>query len=108
MTAVAAVAAAPLLSIGGAAADAGPDGGSPRCVSHAEFVQAAKGQTRLHIRHLFGTNGTFGDGGAGGFTREYTHCGKKTCKAVVEYNVGPKGVAKVALKHWNGICSHPV
>lgn len=106
-----AVVIAPVLNGGGASADEGSDAAG--CVTGAEFVKAKPGHSRIKVRRLFGTDGTFGDGGAGGFTREYVHCGKPpagqpVCDAVVEYQVGPKGVARLSSKTWRGACGDPV
>lgn len=105
-----AVVVSPMLGGGGASADQSSD--ATACVTGPEFVKAKPGHTRVKVRNLFGTDGTFGDGGAGGFTRHYAHCGKPpagqpVCDAVVEYQVGPKGVARLSAKKWKGACGEP-
>lgn len=76
-----------------------------RCVGHSEFARTSQGMSKARVHRIFGTSGTFGDGGAGGYSRVYRHCASSAeCEAVMEYSVGPAGVHRVVRRDWNGAC----
>jgi hypothetical protein len=83
---------------------------TPRCVTRAEFRHVHNGMTKHRVHRIFDTRGTFGDGGAGGYSRLYRQCrkpapGHAVCQVSVEYSDGPSQAARVSLKRWNGFCS---
>ncbi|HVH94067.1 MAG TPA: hypothetical protein VM688_04065 [Nocardioidaceae bacterium] len=64
----------------GSSSDAAPGrevgrGSSPGCASSAEMSSIATGYTRGRVASILDTDGRFGDGGAGGYSRVYPNCG---------------------------------
>lgn len=95
------------------ASPAGADAATPdrtqadmvRCVSHAAFQQTREGMSKARVQRVLGTEGTFGDGGAGGYSRVYRHCASDAdCQVLVEYAVGPAGVHRAVNREWDGVC----
>jgi len=64
---------------------------------------------KSRVHQIFDIQGTFGDGGAGGYTRLYEECRNLPpgdgCWTIIEYRVSPSGVARVSSKNWNGWCT---
>ena len=83
---------------------------TPGCVTRAEYDHVSKGMRKVRVHRIFDTRGTFGDGGAGGYSRLYKECRKLPpgdgCWAIVEYSDSRAGVARVAGKRWNGWCTN--
>jgi hypothetical protein len=50
-------------------------GSSPGCATAAELGNIHKGYTRSRVASMLDTNGRFGDGAAGGYSRVYRNCG---------------------------------
>lgn len=96
------------LAAGAAPVSAAPAGGD--CVTRAEVREVSRGDTRRQVHRTFGTSGSFGDGGAGGFTRTYAQCRAtnpegETCRVVVEYAAEPGERPRVRAKRFNGSCA---
>jgi hypothetical protein len=97
------VLAAAVVLCGGVVAVAAPaQADSAGCVTRAEYRKVHRGMTQRRVRSIFDTRGSFGDGGAGGYSRLYRQC--KTTPAVwltmVVYRVPPHGAPWVAQKDW--------
>ena len=73
----------------------------PPCVSKSEFRRVHKGMTPHRVARLFGTNGSFGDGGAGGYSRLYPQCNNRQKVAAVEFSILQPGPARAdGWKRW--------
>ena len=73
-------------------------GDSPGCVTTTEYRNVARGQTTGAVHAAIDTAGRTGDGGTGGYSRTYAHCGS-TQRYWIEYigqsdKVAAKGVVR--------------
>jgi hypothetical protein len=73
---------------------------SPGCVTEGEYLRVADGMTKTRVHNRFDTTGTFADGGAGGYAREYPRCHSDNGTVIVEYADPPEGPGRVASKRW--------
>jgi hypothetical protein len=73
---------------------------TPGCVTEGEYVAVSHGMPQAEVHRVFGTRGTFLDGGAGGYARAYPRCGGTSALVVIVYAAGPHQRARVSRKRW--------
>lgn len=77
------------------------------CVTKAEFHRVHRGMSPRRVARIFDTHGSFGGGGAGGFSRVYRQCRMPhglVNLAAVEYSTMHWPPARMdGWKRWNAI-----